>query len=396
MTDFRIAVMLNGSESIDYFEELTNLWRIFKSGLISDQSQNIMYYNVAGATSSSNPLFRVVMHLTGHGYSHFLDKIYLNLLDKIRLAYDLKQVTTNGTINISLFGFSDGATLARHFGTEYIKKRLIEEMPADIKAMGIKIKLDAEYLFDSVRLTPPSTVSVISRFALLNFRPASFYNPSIPYATKTYHAVALDEFDSEIEPLLVDADKESNEEVWFAGDHLDVGGGHMHPATKSPITAHHSLRYIVQRARENGLTFHQHFVDALKNEGNTTVLSEIHNLARELPFDERKVRDVYVQKDGEVSKDVPLIHESVLSRMQDAPRPYYQPVSLLSNFTEVKVLNKDGSRASARFQEESITPAPILTSYLQQKQRSKGIGKMPLKTQPNLNHVTTQTKFKCR
>ena len=395
MTDFRIAILLNGSETINYFEELTNLWRL-KSGLSSDQSQSVLYYNVADATSTSNPFFRFIMHYTGHGYSSFLDDIYLNLLDQIKRAYDQRQVTRNGTINISLFGFSDGATLARHFGTEYIQKRLIEDMPPHIKAMGIKIKLDAEYLFDSLLLPIPTTVSVISRFSLLNIKPASYYNTAIPYETKSYHAVSLDEFDCEIEPQLIDA-KENSEEVWFAGDHLDIGGGHMVPATvQSPITANHSLRYMVQRARENGLTFYPSFVDKLQKEGSSKLLSEIHNLSRDLRFHERKVRDVYVKRKGNVTEELPIVHESVLSRMKDAPRPYYQPVSLLATFKEVKVLTNDGTRATARFEEESTTNPPVLTSYEQHLTRSKGIGKKALAPQQITQQPKKPTPVKCR
>jgi hypothetical protein len=369
MTDYRIAVMLNGSESIDYIEQLTNLWRL-KSGLQSDKTQAVMYYNVADATASRHTLFRLVMHFTGHGYSQFLEEIYSNLLKKIRNAYYMNHVTRNGTLNISLFGFSDGATLVRHFGAEYIYKRLINEMPIDIKAMGIKIKLDAEYLFDSVRLTEPSPVQVIGRFALLNFQPAVEYNTAIPSETRSYQAVSLDEFDAQLEPVLVDQQSQKNEEVWFAGDHLDVGGGHMVPATAhSPISAHHSLRYIVKRARENGLSFEPDFLKTLEEENkkNALALSELHDKSRQLPHSERQTRAVYVQKEGDISDDLPILHESVIERMSKAPKPYYQPLSLLP-FLETKLLREDGSRASARFEEKPLTP--ILHQYSLNKSAS--------------------------
>ncbi len=362
MADYRIAVMLNGSETIDYFEQLTNLWRI-KSGLQSDKTQTFMYYNVADATASSLTLFRLVMHFTGHGYSRFLDDIYTDLLRKIRHAYYMGHVTKNGTVNISLFGFSDGATLVRHLGAEYIYKRLMNEMPDDIKAMGIKIKLDAEYLFDSIRLTEPSRVQVIGRYALLNFQPANEYNTSIPTETRSYQAVALDEFDSDLEPVLVDQQSQKNEEVWFAGDHLDVGGGHMLPATaNSPISAHHSLCYMVKRARENGLTFKPDFLETLEQENkkNTLALSEIHDLTHQLPSVDRQTRAVYVQKDGAVSEELPILHESVIERMSKTQKPYYQPLSLLP-FNQTKLLREDGSSAFARFEEKPVTP--ILHQY---------------------------------
>lgn len=364
--------MLNGSESIEYIEQLTNLWRIYK-GLNSDKTQHCMYYNVANATAKNLTLLRVIKHFTGHSYLEFLENIYADLLRKINFAYDMNHVTRNGTVNISLFGFSDGATLVRHFGAEYIKRRLIDEMPNDLRAKGINIKLDAEYLFDSTQLSEPSRVQLISRFALLNFEPGITYNTSIPLETRSYHAVSLDEFDSAIEPVLIDKQSQKNEEVWFSGDHLDVGGGHMVPATVgSPMAANHSLSYMVKRAMERGLTFNPDFLESLEKENkkNKQALSEIHDASRQLPVSERQTRAVYVQKEGNVSDELPLIHESVLSRMSKAPKPYYQPLSLLP-FTEaeVTVLREDGSRASARFEDRPVTP--VLHQFKRSRSHTK-------------------------
>jgi|GEM_PF-6421223 len=355
MNEFRIAVLLNGSERIEYYQTLTNLWRI-NQGLKSDSSQIAMYYDVANATAKSNTLVRLIMHFTGHGYLDFLENIYNDLLVKIRRAVQLNQLSQDGVLKISLFGFSDGATLARHFGNEYIRKRLFDDMPADIRALGLTMKLDGEYLFDSLHLTKPGPVAVISRFSFFNFQPStSGYNTSIPLNTKSYHAVAIDDFDSEIEPLHVEQKSELNEEVWFAGEHLDVGGGYMVPAACAPIAADDSLNYMVMRARENGLTFTADFLAKLENERNLNGVSEIHDQSRRLHFTVRRARSAYVKKNGKISDDLPLIHESAIQRMRIAKKPYYEPLAL-SPFSETKVVMQDGTRAVARFIQKPVTP----------------------------------------
>lgn len=363
MKIFRIAVMLNGSESIDYYESLSNLWRI-KEGLKSNANQAVLYYNLETALNTSSSLISNFFSiLTGQTYIGFLEGIYKDLINKLKNAVYFNQVDKNGVVNISLFGFSEGATLARYFAVEYIKNRLTNEMPPELKEAGIRIKLDAEYLFDSVRLP------AISGFTRYFKRNPVGYSSEIPVGTKAYHAVALDDIDVIDEPLLLDKNNPNTEEVWFAGDKLDIGGGHMLPAHDSPPGASDALNYVVMRARENGLVFKEDFLKTLANERNSKVLSEIHNRSWYLPISQRRVRAVYVRRNNTISDELPIVHESAIRRMQSVHEPDYQPTALLP-FTELEVLKADGTSAFARFEDEPVSASPILARYERETSQS--------------------------
>lgn len=354
MKVFRLSVLLNGSENSDYYEQLTNLWQL-KSGLKTNGNQAVLYYNLASAINPSGSfLSKIIGHFAGNSYINFLDDVYKDVLNKIKNAIYFNQVEKNGTVSISLFGFGVGATLARHFAVEYIKNRLSNELSPEIKQAAINIKLDAEYLFDCVRL--PAT-SGFSRY--FKASPAGFYS-HIPSGTRAYHVVSIDDYDSLDRPLLVDQENDSIEEVWFAGDQLDIGGGHITPAHDSPLGASDVLNYMVMRAKQNGIEFTDDFLQKLTKEKNSKVLSVIHNRSWYLPINLREVRAVYVQKNGMISDELPLVHESVIRRMQNARVPDYQPTALLP-FAQMRVLKEDGKRASARFVEQPITP--ILTRF---------------------------------
>lgn len=363
MKNFRIAVMLNGAEAIDWYEQFSNLWKM-KSGLVTDASQAVLYYNLGTVNSGQFTLWRLIKHATGHAYASLLDRVYSDLLTKIRTAINNNEIHNNDNVIISLFGFNDGASLARHFGIAYIKNKLINDLPSDLKALGLKIKLDAEYLFDSVCLPPPATVSVLSRFAMFSFEPPTpYYQSDIPSGTKCVHLVSLDEFNKLNTPLLVNRTNDDIEEIWVSGDSLDDGGGYLAPADGLPTAADDAMRHMVMRSTENGLRFSPTFLQQLENSKETKSISPIHDASRnEVPRSLRQVRSVYVQQGGHVSDEMPVVHESVLHRMKYARHPYYDPPALLP-FKELEVVLRNGERASARFEDKAVTP---ITPRLQQ------------------------------
>lgn len=369
--------MLNGAEGIDWYEKLSNLWKM-KSGLVNDasQSQSVLYYNLATVNSSQYTLWRLIMHSTGHAYAFLLDRIYNDLMTKIRSAISQNQISYDDTVKISLFGFHEGASLARHFGVEYIQKALIKNMPTDLKAAGIKIQLDAEYLFDSVCLPTPATVSVLGRFAMFSLEPpAPYYQTEIPTGTKCVHLVSLDEFSKLNSPLLVNQSSDDIEEIWMSGDSFDDGGGYMIPADGSPTASDEAMKHMVLRAQQNGLKFSPEFEQQLSSNKSDMPLSPIHDRSRkELPRAYRQVRSVYVQKNGHVTDDAPIVHESVLHRMKYARHPYYEPPALLP-FKELEVVLRNGDRASARFEEKVATP--ITPRFQQHKLNVSQDGRPP-------------------
>ncbi|MGE3318857.1 MAG: hypothetical protein AB7I18_06135 [Candidatus Berkiella sp.] len=385
MKVYRIAVMLNGSEYINYYEKLSNLWRM-KEGLKANTNQAVLYYNLESSFVTYNSLFASFFsYFTGQAYEKLFETLYKDLVNKIITALYFNRIEKNGVVEISLFGFGQGATLARHFAVEYIEHRLKSSMLAD---QGINIKLDAEYLFDSVRL---HSTSFVSRY--FKAKPIS-YTSRIPMGTKAYHALSLDDFDIIDEPLLIDQKVGGIEELWFSGDQLDVGGGHMLPAHDSPPGSSDALGYMVMRARENGLEFTDQFIQKLSEEKNSEVLSVIHNRNWFLPPAQRRVRAVYVQKDYSISDEMPLIHETAIRRMQVAKDPDYQPAALLP-FTQLQVLTKDGRRVSARFVDKAVAP-PLLTRF--ESEREANSDRLP-KANPAKSETmvdVNSAKLKCR
>ncbi|MCS5711169.1 phospholipase effector Tle1 domain-containing protein [Candidatus Berkiella aquae] len=344
MKNFRIAVMLNGAEGIDYFEKLSNLKQI-ESGLQSNQNQSILYYNLKTINESRPFLFRLAMHFSGHSYAFFLDSVLEQVIRRIRSAITSNDLSRDGTVDISLFGFSEGASLARHFGMEFIKKRLIDNMPNELKKYGIKVRLDAEYLLDSVQLSTPVTVSILSPFSLRNYYPRGYYRLDIPQETKAYHAVALDDVHSVNRPALLDIVAGKTEEVWFAGDHLGVGGGHMIPYANVPTVSDDPLQYIVQRASQNGLEFKQSFIDKLEAQKRCNIVSAVHNQSRhDIPVKLREARKVIVKTAEGISAELPLVHESVVDRMN---RQNYFPIGLMP-FQAMKLVKRNGTLGTVR------------------------------------------------
>lgn len=366
MKSFRIAVMLNGAEGIDYFEKLSNLKQI-ASGLESNETQSVLYYNLETVNSARNSLLRLIMHFTGNGYAYLLDSILTDVVNAIIKGINKNHIKEGMTIKLSLFGFSDGATLARHFGMEYITNRLYQALPNDIKRRNL-VELEAEYLFDSLCLETPVTVSVLSQFAIFNFQRSSYYQTKIPKGTKAYHAVSLDDCLVMNPPALIDKVNEQTEEVWFASDHLGVGGGHMLPYTNVPLAATDALQYIVMRAKQNGLQFRSDFLKKMKKHENSSALRVIHNQSRyDVAPHFRRAREVVVKKDGRTTEELPLIHESVVRRMEADLK--YRPLGLLP-YSSIRMLRKNGTTAIIQFVEPPV-PFPIVPYYHKSKVAAK-------------------------
>lgn len=162
------------------------------------------------------------------------------------------------------------------------------------------------------------------------------------------------------EPALIDKVEDQTEEVWFASDHLGVGGGHMLSYDNAPLAATDALQYIVMRAQQNGLQFKSKFLDQINEHDNSSALRVIHNQSRyNVPPNFRRTREVVVKKEGRSTEELPLIHESVVRRMEADLK--YRPLGLLP-FSTIRMLKKEGTKATIKFVELS-TPSPIVPHY---------------------------------
>ena len=161
-----------------------------------------------------------------------------------------------------------------------------------------------------------------------------------------YQAVAIDEKRGPFKPALWEKKDEAPEDqvveqVWFAGDHCDVGGGHKGGHTESELSDI-PLLWMVERARACGLAFssgHFQFRDrhaagprAAADNDETTVapnpLGTIHDLRkgffRLVPKNERRLG--VASKEGQVA-----LGESAASsaQLRQEEMPDYDPPTLV-------------------------------------------------------------------
>lgn len=163
-----------------------------------------------------------------------------------------------------------------------------------------------------------------------------------------------------------DADDQDIKQVWFAGVHADIGGGY--PEDESG-PAKYPLQWMVDEARDNGLTFRERMVDRLvkgENPKNVTEDSDrfyaapsakddLHNsltfwwsFLEYLPKGKKSHDDPAVKKKGGVYlplkepryiPDDALIHSSVLERVE--LNDGYNPVNLPDGWKDNIVTDQD-------------------------------------------------------
>jgi uncharacterized protein (DUF2235 family) len=155
-----------------------------------------------------------------------------------------------------------------------------------------------------------------------------FHDTSLsPRVHHAYHAVALDEMRASFAPTLWTVEKErpentTYEQLWFVGNHCDVGGGHVECGL-SDI----ALQWMSEKAAKYGLCLNQKLLKQLRPDSKSVLhdgIDGIWKLLRTLP------RAVPLICQGNVSKA--LLHDSVLDRYNDPPisqAPYRATTHLL-------------------------------------------------------------------
>lgn len=189
-----------------------------------DGRQIAFYYAGVGNKYDSDPILQTLGMATGMGASEIVERAYL----------DLVRVYQPGD-RIFITGFSRGAAIAR------LLARAIDARGAPRSVWTIKLLGKHRTLWTSSMKKPmPITVlgcwdtvgafGVAKTIAGINFQKLNaFKDLTVPdNVDQAYHMVALDEQRDSFEPTLMDPDPIRPEriiEVWFAGDHANIGGG---------------------------------------------------------------------------------------------------------------------------------------------------------------------------
>ena len=182
------------------------------------------YYAGVGNKYDNDPIVQVLGLATGKGAADVVERAYL----------DIVRVYNPGD-RIFICGFSRGAAITR------LLARTIDARGAPRSLWTMRLLGKHRTLWTSPKRTPMpievigcwdtvASFGVAKTIAGINFQQINaFKDLTIPdNVVKAYHMVALDEQRAEFEPTLMDPDPirlERIVEVWFAGDHANIGGG---------------------------------------------------------------------------------------------------------------------------------------------------------------------------
>lgn len=189
-----------------------------------DGKQIGLYYAGVGNQFDNDPLLGFFGLATGLGSEDLVERAYL----------DLVRVYRPGD-RVFIFGFSRGAAITR------LLARAIDARGAPRTVWTIKLfgKHRTVWTSKEKRPVPIEVIGcwdTVGSFGLaktiggVNLQQLNlFRDMSVPEnVRRAYHIVALDERRQEFEPTLMDPDPNRPEriiEVWFAGDHANIGGG---------------------------------------------------------------------------------------------------------------------------------------------------------------------------
>jgi hypothetical protein len=265
-TNKNIVICLDGTSNTpdqleSGFASYTNVFRLFRM-LTADASggqltggqfdaslckrykdkQIAFYYAGVGNKYDNDPLAQILGLATGAGAGEIIERVYL----------DLVRVYQPGD-RVFITGFSRGAAIAR------LVSRTIHARSAPrwlwtlklfgkhrtIWASGRKepVQIDVLGCWDTV-----GSFGVAKTIAGINFQQLNLFRDlTVPdNVVRAYHMLALDEERDGFEPTLMDPDPIRPErivEVWFTGDHANIGGGWATDSL-SDVTLDFLLRHV--------------------------------------------------------------------------------------------------------------------------------------------------------
>lgn len=183
-----------------------------------------LYYAGVGNEFDNDPIRQALGLSMGLGATDVVERAYL----------DLTRVYRPGD-RVFITGFSRGAAISRLLARA-IDARGAPESVWTIKLFGkhrtlwrsrkkVPVTVDVLGCWDTV-----GSLGIAKTIGGINFQQLNLFKDlSVPPSVKqAYHMVALDEQRDSFEPTLMEPDANHPErivEVWFAGDHANIGGG---------------------------------------------------------------------------------------------------------------------------------------------------------------------------
>lgn len=207
-----------------------------------ENKQIAFYYSGVGNRFENNPIVQVLGGATGMGSDQVVERAYL----------DVMRVYNPGD-RIFVFGFSRGGAIARLFSKSVEQKGSLRSALV-WRIFGRNLTLFRRRNAAQVPIAVLGCWDTVGSFGIaktiagIDFQKIDLFKDLTVAnnVTKAYHLVALDERRKEFRPTLMDPDPTRPEriiEVWFSGDHANIGGGWA--TTKlSDVTLDFMLKHV--------------------------------------------------------------------------------------------------------------------------------------------------------
>jgi uncharacterized protein (DUF2235 family) len=291
---------------------------------------------------------QIVFYDPGVGTDNVLDKFSggafgIGLSKNVKEAYRFLVQNHADRDEIYFFGFSRGAYTVRSTAGLIRNCGLLHKRHADLipKAFEIYRKRDQgadgeeatrfreKYSRRPLRL-PIKFIGVwdtvgalgipIDFFRRLSKRRYEFHNVSLSGSVSyAYQALAIDEKRGFFKPALWEKKPEATDQVleqaWFAGVHMDVGGGYNECGLSNA-----AFHWMKQKAEATGLAFDEQYVEAQRSD----YLAKPHE-SRNFPYN---LFRPYSRPIGEAARSGELVDPSARERYEKIPS--YRPKNLVS------------------------------------------------------------------
>lgn len=322
----RIVICSDGTwnKREDASEKNTNVARLYDALIKDDQAIQIKFYD-AGIGSG---MYKLLGGATGLGISRNIKQCYSYLVEHYNEAEGDE---------IFLFGFSRGAYTVRSLAGLIHRCGILHSQYVDLVDDIYSLYRDKDVAaMEEIKMTKAKAgriqmIGVWDTVGALGI-PVNWINHFNPFFhrfhdTKLnstikfgFHALAIDDSRKTFSPTLWDesaiAENQTIEQIWFCGDHSDVGGGH-----KQRGLSDISLRWMMRKARARKLLFN----DEDQGTVNPDTNGFLHNPRSGLSFFYRKqLRTIPETKKTMLFETVP---ERVESK-KNKPDANYRPENL--------------------------------------------------------------------
>lgn len=302
-TTRNLIMCIDGTANDETDPYPTNVLKFHRALDASDPERQVSLYQrgVGNEVENTNPLWQKLGFNFGLGATRLRDRAYKRLNQAYRPGDRL-----------FLFGFSRGAAIARMLAVEINQQGLGGQWVA-VEMLGVWDTVASFGVPLDVLGIPLQQVNLFKNFTIAR------------NIKKAWHLLAVDEDRVPFRPTPMNF-AVNIEEIWFPGEHNNVGGG-WPDSRLSDI----SLKFMIDRASERGLRFRPEALAALR----PNPLGQIYPSLLQLPREPRPLR---VLVDDEITRKWPTVHASVFQRME-ALGPDYQPPNVLAWGKRVKVVD---------------------------------------------------------